>query len=101
GSARRVLRSVPTRRSSDLAGDALVRPIRALHRGAAALARGDLTHRVGGDRRGDELGDLARAFNAMASEIERWNTELARRVEEKTDRKSTRLKSSHGGNSSA
>ena len=67
-----------------VAGDALVRPIRALHRGAAALARGDLTHRVGGDRRGDELGDLARAFNAMASEIERWNTELARRVEEKT-----------------
>src|SRR5207248_613202 len=44
-----------------VAGDALVRPIRALHRGAAALARGDLTHRVGGERRGDELGELARA----------------------------------------
>jgi len=67
-----------------LASGALVRPIRALHRGASALAGGELGHRVGAADRGDELGDLARAFNAMASEIERWNRELAQRVEEKT-----------------
>jgi signal transduction histidine kinase len=67
-----------------MAGGALVRPIRALHRGAVTLAGGDLAHRVDGDGRGDELGDLARAFNAMAGEIERWNRELAQRVEEKT-----------------
>jgi signal transduction histidine kinase len=67
-----------------LAGGALVRPIRALHRGAAALAGGELGHRVAGADRRDELGDLARGFNAMAEEIERWNKELAQRVDEKT-----------------
>src|SRR5436853_3855880 len=67
-----------------MATGAMVRPIRALHRGAAALAGGELGHRVEGEDRGDELGDLARGFNAMAAEIERWNRELAQRVEEKT-----------------
>jgi signal transduction histidine kinase len=67
-----------------LASRAIVRPIRALHRGASALTGGELGHRVGAADRGDELGDLARAFNAMAAEIERWNRELAQRVEEKT-----------------
>jgi signal transduction histidine kinase len=67
-----------------LAGGALVRPIRALHRGAAALQGGELGHRVAGADRGDELGDLARGFNAMAEEIQRWNQELAQRVDEKT-----------------
>jgi signal transduction histidine kinase len=67
-----------------IASGAIVRPIRALHRGAAALAGGELGHRVVAVDRGDELGDLARAFNAMAAEIERWNRELAQRVEEKT-----------------
>src|SRR5207253_6988996 len=67
-----------------LASGAVVRPIRALHRGAAALTGGELGHRVGDADRRDELGDLARAFNAMATEIERWNRELAERVEEKT-----------------
>jgi len=66
------------------AGGAIVRPVRALHRGAAALAGGELGYRVQGADRGDELGDLARAFNSMAQEIERWNRELAARVEEKT-----------------
>ncbi|TMA27569.1 MAG: sensor histidine kinase [Deltaproteobacteria bacterium] len=67
-----------------LASRAIVRPIRALHQGAAALAGGELGHRVVAADRGDELGDLARAFNTMAAEIERWNRELAQRVEEKT-----------------
>jgi len=67
-----------------LASGAIVRPIKALHRGASALTGRELGHRVGDADRGDELGDLARAFNAMAAEIERWNRELAERVEEKT-----------------
>jgi signal transduction histidine kinase len=34
--------------------------------------------------RADELGDLARALAEMAGEIERWRTDLERRVDEKT-----------------
>ena len=67
-----------------LASGAIVRPIRALHKGAAELAAGRLGYRVEGTGRNDELGGLARGFNAMAAEIERWNQELAQRVEEKT-----------------
>jgi len=67
-----------------LASGAIVRPIKALHRGASALTGRQLGHRVGAADRGDELGDLARAFNAMAAEIERWDRELGERVEEKT-----------------
>jgi len=67
-----------------LASGAIVGPIKALHRGASALSGRELGHRVGTADRGDELGDLARAFNAMAGEIERWNHELAERVEVKT-----------------
>jgi len=63
---------------------AVVRPIRALHAGATAIERGDLDHRVEGAERSDELGGLARAFNKMATEVERWNRELEQRVQEKT-----------------
>ena len=62
---------------------AVVRPIGALHRGATQLEKGNLEHRVSGESRSDELGDLARAFNRMAGEIQRWNRELESRVEEK------------------
>ncbi len=64
---------------------ALSRPIRTLHSGVQALERGDLGHRVAGADRPDELGDLARAFNTMASEIQRWNDELEARVAAKTE----------------
>lgn len=63
---------------------AIVRPIRLLNEGASALRGGDLDHRIGGTERGDELGDLARTFNTMADEIQRWNDELEARVEGKT-----------------
>ncbi len=62
---------------------AIGRPIAALHQGAKTLGAGDLSHRVAGADRSDELGDLARSFNTMAEEIQRWNLELERRVEEK------------------
>lgn len=63
---------------------ALVRPIRLLHQGATALRAGNLTHRIGGTDRADELGDLAQAFTEMAQEIQRWNRELEHRVEQKS-----------------
>lgn len=63
---------------------AVVAPIRTLHKGATALKKGDLDHRVAGAERGDELGDLARAFNQMAEEVERGHNELEDRVELRT-----------------
>ncbi len=60
----------------------LLRPLAALLEGARSLQRGARSHRVVGDERDDELGDLARAFNAMAEEIERWGKELEHRVSE-------------------
>jgi diguanylate cyclase (GGDEF)-like protein len=47
----------------------LTRPIEALVAGAKAVARGDLTKRLD-IRRGDELGDLAVAFNAMTGDLQ-------------------------------
>jgi signal transduction histidine kinase len=67
-----------------LSSRAVVKPIKALHDGAAAVQAGDVSHRVAGADRADELGDLARAFNSMAEEVERWRRELEGRVEEKT-----------------
>jgi signal transduction histidine kinase len=68
-----------------LLGRAVVRPVQALHRGARQLGEGNLGFRVKGEDRADELGDLARAFNKMAAEIQRWNVELEERVREKTE----------------
>ncbi|MFA6319089.1 MAG: HAMP domain-containing sensor histidine kinase [Elusimicrobiota bacterium] len=48
----------------------LGRQLGELHEGARLLGTGDLRHRVRATRT-DEFGDLARAFNAMASELER------------------------------
>ena len=63
---------------------AIMRPLRSLHGGATSLERGELGHRVRGVDRVDELGNLARAFNKMADEVERWNRELEARVNDKT-----------------
>ncbi len=50
-----------------------VRPVLALRRAATQLGEGNLDARApeSGTRRGDELGDLARAFNRMAARLER------------------------------
>lgn len=68
----------------------LVRPINHLADGASAIAAGKLDTRVAEDRR-DELGDLAKAFNAMAvklasshQELTAQSHELERRVLERT-----------------
>ena len=47
----------------------LTRPIEALVAGTQAVARGDLTKRLDVRRR-DELGDLAKAFNAMTQDLQ-------------------------------
>jgi signal transduction histidine kinase len=47
----------------------LTRPIQALASGAAAVARGNLAHRIHVTRR-DEIGELAGAFNQMADSLQ-------------------------------
>ncbi len=49
--------------------ETLIRPILGLYRTMRRAARGDLTVRAD-DRRGDEVGGLARAFNHMMDELE-------------------------------
>ena len=47
----------------------LTRPIQALASGAAAVARGNLAHRIDVNRQ-DEIGELAGAFNQMADSLQ-------------------------------
>ncbi|RME47106.1 MAG: GAF domain-containing protein [Chloroflexi bacterium] len=68
----------------------IVRPIETLQAGAAVIGRGDLDHTIE-VKTGDEIEALAEAFNTMSrnlrrsrEEIERWNRELERQVEERT-----------------
>jgi PAS domain S-box-containing protein len=53
-------------------------PIQDLTRGTATLGRGDLSHRVD-IRSGDELGELADAFNQMAAALQAAQEELEER----------------------
>ena len=59
----------------------VLRPVRVVARATETIATGDLSARVP-DERSDEIGDLARAFNAMAGSLERNREELASRTEE-------------------
>jgi signal transduction histidine kinase len=59
----------------------VVRPVKAVAGASAQLAEGDLSVRVP-PMSDDELGDLARAFNAMAEGLERSRAEVAQRTEE-------------------
>ncbi|MBX5470321.1 MAG: HAMP domain-containing protein [Thermoleophilaceae bacterium] len=62
-------------------GRSVVRPIKRVASGAERVASGDLTARVPDDRQ-DELGDLGRAFNAMAASLEQSREEIDRRTRE-------------------
>ncbi len=56
-------------------GGELSAPIQALARGARAIGRGGVGHRVG-LRRSDELGELGVAFDEMSAQLERYVTEM-------------------------
>jgi diguanylate cyclase (GGDEF)-like protein/PAS domain S-box-containing protein len=58
-----------------LLGLVLTRHLRQLENGARALSRGDLRHRID-IRSGDEIGDLATAFNDLAAHLERTQAAL-------------------------
>jgi len=56
-------------------------PIGRLHRGAVAVARGDLDHHIDLDE-GDEIGELARAFTHMTVTLKENQQRLAARMRE-------------------
>lgn len=62
-------------------GRSIVGPVRAVARATGRLAAGDLSTRVPEERE-DELGDLARSFNAMADRLQVNRAELASRTEQ-------------------
>jgi signal transduction histidine kinase len=57
------------------------RPLAKLHRGAIAIARGDLDHRMEMEE-GDEIGDLATAFGHMTAALKENQQRLAARMRE-------------------
>ena len=68
------------------------RPVKALVEGTQRVAAGDLTTRIEVGARGDEIGELADAFNGMTSELAvarheltEWSTKLERKVKETTE----------------
>ncbi len=63
--------------ASVLVSQRLLAPIRTLTEGVKAVAAGDLSRKVE-VRAGDEIGLLAREFNAMAASLERQRQELLR-----------------------
>jgi class 3 adenylate cyclase/HAMP domain-containing protein len=60
----------------------LTRPIERLTAGTRRLASGELSSRVTGIREGDEVGELAGAFNRMAEDLEGLVAEIKERNEE-------------------
>jgi signal transduction histidine kinase len=65
------------------ASEMITSPIHVLHRGARLLGSGDLDHRVD-IKSGDEIEELAEAFNSMALELKNSYSNLERQVEQRT-----------------
>lgn len=59
----------------------ITRPLQHLHRGAIAIARGDLDHTISAAE-GDEIGDLATAFSHMTTALKENQRRLAARMRE-------------------
>lgn len=70
-----------------------VRRLKRLTTETRAISRGDFDRRVQADAR-DEVGDLARAFNGMASDLKNYTEELARSTAEK-ERSQSELRLAH------
>lgn len=62
----------------------IARPILSLHESVLRVAEGDLTAQATGIDNGDEIGDLARAFNQMTADL---RTHVERLAEEQAARK--------------
>lgn len=72
----------------------VVEPLRALEEGVRRLQAGELDYRVRGVETGDELQDLAEAFNTMAEQVQRSQAELqefARTLEERVHERTREL----------
>ena len=67
---------LPALAAAYLLSRSLTRPIERLRTMAVNVSNGDLSYRVATPRRTDELGELARALNQMASDLERRVGEL-------------------------
>jgi signal transduction histidine kinase len=61
----------------------ITRPLSELSSAAEAMATGDYSRRVSGERR-DEIGQLGRTFNAMAGQVQEMQQRLEARVAERT-----------------
>lgn len=61
----------------------LARPIQGLLDGAAAMARGELFHRVVVSSSGDELAELSENFNRMATSLAKQRRQAEREAEER------------------
>jgi two-component system, NtrC family, sensor kinase len=75
------------------------RPVRELYVATVMLARGETTHRIH-VHTSDELGILARSFNAMAAEIHRTHAKLrewAETLESRVRQKTSELETAHRG----
>ncbi len=69
--------------ASLIIGRRVARPVRILRQGASRIGAGELHHRID-IRTGDELQDLAEAFNHMATQLQESYAGLEQRVEERT-----------------
>lgn len=61
----------------------VIQPVQAVRQGAAAIAQGDLGHRLQVET-GDELEALAQKFNYMASQLQESHADLEHKVAERT-----------------
>ncbi|MGE5478239.1 MAG: ATP-binding protein [Bacteroidales bacterium] len=67
-----------------LAGRSIIAPVQRLAEVAGRIAAGDLSRRASGESRSDEIGDLARAFNAMTARLVDLVSTLEARVDART-----------------
>jgi two-component system NtrC family sensor kinase len=75
----------------------VARPVKLLRQGTERLAQGDLGYQLEIESR-DEIGDLARSFNAMSAQLKAERTEnvvWTRTLEERVDQKTGELKRAH------
>ena len=75
----------------------IARPVTALRRGTERLAQGDLGYQIQVDS-GDEIGELARSFNAMSSQLKAEHNEnvaWTQTLEQRVDQKTRELKRAH------